>query len=118
MTVNLRSLLHGNVSASFNMLCYCRTVTTAAPVPSLKIDNLLEEAVVPEMDQASKNERQRRRGSWAANGKRLTARLQQQFSRSQAAQQYSRMHGGVASPEQFQYIQGLMEAALGERHRR
>lgn len=39
--------------------------TTSAPVPSIKVDNIIEEVAVPHMNKDSKAERDRRKLMWA-----------------------------------------------------
>lgn len=52
---------------------------TAAPVPSLSVDNMLEEVAVPHLDADAKRDRASRKASWSETGKEVTATLKDRF---------------------------------------
>ena len=95
----------------------CRAATTAAPVPSLKVDNMLDEVVAPNMDAEAKEERQRRKESWTDNGPKMTERLKQQFSRGipqASSSHHPFLHAALPNFDQLTALPGFQDIFMGK----
>ena len=86
----------------------CRQKTTSAPVPLKNSDNIIENIVVPQMNEEAKSERNRRKGIWAKNKNRQTAKMEQLHKRPQEA--IAPAEGAARDPSQRVELVQLGEA--------
>ena len=81
--------------------CACRAPATAAPVPSLKVDNLLTDFVEPMLGTEDKAERSRRKAAWEKRAPKLNGQLKNLFARpgAHAAQAaIAQLHAHMGAP--------------------
>ena len=77
---------------------------------------MLDEVVAPCMDAEAKEERQRRKESWAANGPKMTDRLKQQFSRGipqASSSHHPFLHPALPNFDQLAALPGFQDIFMG-----